>query len=275
MLRNQPNINNDEHEENAMRKQPVNPKFDPKFKAGAIMLSDEIGVKKAAEELSIPYRKLIYWRRTRSGCGYLGTPWCDRYLEKENEKRKKHAAALTEEDRQRLIPIVGISSIRPHELITDTTVNKAPAFYSAPDYSTADPARDWEEAMELELAGDDTYKSHLLKAAHAGIPAAQFELGCFYYYGSQRPDSKKDLNLAEIWMTEVLMNRSAGTCIRQHAEETLKEIRREQQKKAIPLLPPELQKRQRALLAREERKKHEEERRKLIEYARNHVVSCT
>ena len=43
--------------------------YDKTFKEEAIKLSDEIGVKKSAEQLGIPYYTLAEWRQKRSKYG--------------------------------------------------------------------------------------------------------------------------------------------------------------------------------------------------------------
>ena len=50
--------------------------YDKSFKENAVSLSDEIGVKKAAEQLGISYNTLAEWRRTRTRHGnnaYIGS----------------------------------------------------------------------------------------------------------------------------------------------------------------------------------------------------------
>ena len=42
-------------------------KYSKEFKEEAVKLSDEIGVKKAAAQLGIPYYTLAEWRQNRSG----------------------------------------------------------------------------------------------------------------------------------------------------------------------------------------------------------------
>ena len=48
--------------------------YDKTFKEEAVRLSDEIGPKKAAEQLGIPYHTLSYWRRTKSRYGQQAFP---------------------------------------------------------------------------------------------------------------------------------------------------------------------------------------------------------
>lgn len=50
--------------------------YDKQFKEEAVALSDEIGVKKAAEQLGVPYYTLTDWRRQRKQHGekaYVGS----------------------------------------------------------------------------------------------------------------------------------------------------------------------------------------------------------
>ena len=160
-------------------------------------------------------------------------------MEKQNKVshgRKIKAKTYTLEERQRLseklMNVLNCDSvIKPHELVVDTSVNRAPEFYKAPDYSTDDPQADYEEGDFLYNALDDKdAKPFLLRAAHAGIAAAQYELGCFYYYGTYDPESKPDLNLAEVWMQEALNNKNANAKLRHAAEEMLKTIRKDKNK---------------------------------------------
>ena len=212
-----------------MKKQSKSKQYDTTFKIRAILLSDEIGVKNVAAELGIPYHKLAYWRCKRERFGERA--WSDKYLEKQNRKLK--AKTYTAEERQRLaeqlMSVLNYNSvIKPHEMVVDTTVNRAPEFYKAPDFSTDDPLADYEEGDFLYNALDDKdAKAFLLRAAHAGIAAAQYELGCFYYYGTYEDETVIDLNLAEVWMQEALNNKTANAKLRHAAEELLKTIRKD------------------------------------------------
>ena len=78
-------------------------KYDRLFKLQAIDLSDEIGVKKAAEQLGIPYHTLYDWRKSRnrysdtafigSGNKYVPTDEKDRkIMELERELRESQRA---------------------------------------------------------------------------------------------------------------------------------------------------------------------------------------
>ena len=211
-----------------MKKQSKNKQYDKTFKIKAILLSDSVGVKKAAAKLGITYHKLAYWRHIRERFGERA--WSDKYLEQ--KARKIKAKTYTLEERQqfaeKLMSVLNYNSVmKPHELVVDTTVNKAPAFYKAPDFSTDDPLADYEEGDFLYNGLDDKdAKPFLLRAAHAGIAAAQYELGCFYYYGTYEDETVIDLNLAEVWMQEALNNKNANANLRHAAEEMLKTIRK-------------------------------------------------
>lgn len=206
-----------------MKKQSKNKQYGTTFKIKAILLSDCVGVKNAAAELGIPYRKLVYWRCKRERFGERA--WSDKYLEKQNRKLKAKTYTLEERQRlsEKLMSVLNCNSvIKPHEMVVDTAVNRAPEFYKAPDYSTDDPQADYEEGDFLYNALDDKdAKPFLLRAAHAGIAAAQYELGCFYYYGTYDSESKPDLNLAEVWIREVLKNKTAGNNLLHCAEKML------------------------------------------------------
>lgn len=43
--------------------------YDKEFKESALRLSDEIGVKKAAEQLGVPYYTIAEWRKARTRYG--------------------------------------------------------------------------------------------------------------------------------------------------------------------------------------------------------------
>ena len=158
--------------------------------------------------------------------------------EKKFEKQDKitKAKTYTLEERQRLaeqlMSVLNYNSvIKPHEMVVDTTVNRAPEFYKAPDFSTDDPLADYEEGDFLYNALDDKdAKAFLLRAAHAGIAAAQYELGCYYYYGTYESETVIDLNLAEVWVQEALNNKNANAKLRHAAEEMLKMIRKDKNK---------------------------------------------
>lgn len=215
-----------------MNKQSKTKQYDITFKIKAILLSDDIGVKNAAAKLDVPYPTLAYWRHSRERYGER--TWSAKYLEKRDREFK--AKIYTPEERkrlsERLLSVINSEpTIKPHELVVDTTINRAPEFYKAPDFSTDDALADYEEGDFLYNGLDDKdAKAFLLRAAHAGIATAQYELGCFYYYGTYEDETVIDLNMAEVWMQEVLKNKTANTELLRAAEEMLKEIRNEKGK---------------------------------------------
>ena len=83
--------------------------YDRTFKIEAVQLSDEIGIKKASEQLGVPYHTLSGWRKKRDkygdnafpGSGYktrAATPNEQRIreLEKENAELKRSNDILQE-----------------------------------------------------------------------------------------------------------------------------------------------------------------------------------
>ena len=251
--------------------------YDRNFKIGAVMLSDEIGLKNAAGELGVSYYRLAYWRQHRGRLGFQ-LPWSETYYKKEEKKQTAKAKKwknreFTMEERQRIIDaVLGNSDefeYRPHEYVVDTTLNRAPEFYKVPDYSTTDPEADYKEGDFLYNCVDNKdAKAFFLRAAHAGIAAAQYELGCFYYYGTYDSESKTDLNVAEVWMKEVLNNKSADDKLIHCAEQLLQEIRTKQREAMLRYLPEDLQKQQQAVLDKEKAEKEKQKREKLINYAK-------
>ena len=81
-----------------MDKRIKSKQYDTTFKIKAILLSDDIGVKKAAAESGVPCHTLAYWRHRRDRYGEQ--TWSAKYLEKEVEKlgpkavRMKNGSAL-------------------------------------------------------------------------------------------------------------------------------------------------------------------------------------
>ena len=69
--------------------------YDKEFKLQALELSDDIGVKKAAEQLGIPYFTLAEWRSIRKhrgtgafvGSGHQSQPLSDRIFESNSLKQ--------------------------------------------------------------------------------------------------------------------------------------------------------------------------------------------
>ena len=102
--------------------------------------------------------------------------------------------------------------------VKDTTKDRAPVYYQAPDFSSENPEKDFEEGMSIigsiDLIDCVLYfkdwlkgKRLLLKAAHNGHVRAQFVLGCMYktviYYCP-------DFTMAEIWLQEAIQNGLSG-----------------------------------------------------------------
>lgn len=96
--------------------------------------------------------------------------------------------------------------------VKDTTKNRAPAFYQAPDFSSEDSEKDFEEGMHILENDSDNWregKKLLLKAAHNGHVRAQFMLGCFYRKG-WNVYAFSDFTMAETWLQEAIQNGLSG-----------------------------------------------------------------
>ena len=97
--------------------------------------------------------------------------------------------------------------------VKDTTKDRAPAFYQAPDFSSDNPERDFEEGryiMENDLMNWRKGKLLLLKAAHNGSAKAQFLLGNIWHRRFWDLNANQDLNMAEIWLQEAIQNGLSG-----------------------------------------------------------------
>ena len=92
--------------------------------------------------------------------------------------------------------------------VKDTTKDRAPVYYQAPDFSSENPEKDFEEGMRIigsidlkdcVLHFEDWPKGKrlLLKAAHNGHVKAQFVLGCMYKIGI---NYCPDYIMAETWL---------------------------------------------------------------------------
>ena len=68
-------------------------RYDENFKIEALKLSDEIGVKKACEQLSVNYGTLTGWRKQRVKKNKEGKN-TDADIHKENSRLKKEIAEL-------------------------------------------------------------------------------------------------------------------------------------------------------------------------------------
>ena len=102
--------------------------------------------------------------------------------------------------------------------VKDTTMDRATVHYQAPDFSSENPEKDFEEGMRIigsiDLKDCVLYfkdwlkgKRLLLKAAHNGHVRAQFVLGCMYKIGI---NYCPDFTMAEIWLQEAIQNGLSG-----------------------------------------------------------------
>ena len=97
--------------------------------------------------------------------------------------------------------------------VKDTTKDRAPDFYQAPDFSSENPEKDFEEGkyiMENDLINWRKGKLLLLKAAHNGHAKAQFLLGNIWHRRFWDFNTNQDLNMAEIWLQEAIQNGLSG-----------------------------------------------------------------
>ena len=121
--------------------------------------------------------------------------------------------------------------------VEDTTWNRAPYIYQAPDLTSENPDEDFKKGMHIiDHCIEEWYfdgKRLLVKAALAGHAQAQFMLGHLNlegWYGFEAPD----FNLAEVWLTEAIRNGLSGEEL-VTAQKDLQELRarREQERKWI------------------------------------------
>ena len=97
--------------------------------------------------------------------------------------------------------------------VKDTTKDRAPVYYQAPDFSSENPEKDFEEGkyiMENDLINWRKGKLLLLKAAHNGHAKAQFLLGNIWHRRFWDFNTNQDLNMAEIWLQEAIQNGLSG-----------------------------------------------------------------
>ena len=97
--------------------------------------------------------------------------------------------------------------------VKDTTKGRAPVYYQAPDYSSENPEKDFEEGkyiMENDLMNWRKGKLLLLKAAHNGHAKAQFLLGDIWNRRFWLFNADQDLNMAEIWLQKAVQNGLSG-----------------------------------------------------------------
>lgn len=77
-------------------------KYDKEFKLQALHLSDEIGVKKAAEQLGLKYYTLADWRRLRNESGeqaYVGSGYSKPPVSEKNRRTRELEAKLRKTQR--------------------------------------------------------------------------------------------------------------------------------------------------------------------------------
>ena len=96
--------------------------------------------------------------------------------------------------------------------VKDTTKDRAPVYYQAPDFSSNNPEKDYEEGMR-NIENDKNWregKKLLLKAAHNGHAKAQFLLGNIWHRRFWLFNANQDLNMAEIWLQKAIKNGLSG-----------------------------------------------------------------
>ena len=97
--------------------------------------------------------------------------------------------------------------------VKDTTKDRAPVYYQAPDFSSENPEKDFEEGMYImknDLMNWRKGKLLLLKAAHNGHAKAQFLLGNIWHRRFWEFNANQDLNMAEIWLQKAIQNGLSG-----------------------------------------------------------------
>ena len=97
--------------------------------------------------------------------------------------------------------------------VKDTTMDRAPVHYQAPDFSSENPEKDFEEGkyiMENDLINWRKGKLLLLKAAHNGHAKAQFLLGNIWHRSFWLFNANQDLNMAEIWLQKAVQKGLSG-----------------------------------------------------------------
>ena len=97
--------------------------------------------------------------------------------------------------------------------VKDTTKDRAPVYYQAPDFSSENPEKDFEEGkyiMENDLMNWRKGKLLLLKAAHNGSAKAQFLLGNIWHRSFWLFNADQDLNMAEIWLQKAVQKGLSG-----------------------------------------------------------------
>jgi len=119
--------------------------------------------------------------------------------------------------------------------VVDTTQNRAPYMYQAPDLTTENPDEDYKQGRHIiDHRIEEWYfdgKEYLLKAANAGHARAQFMLGHYTLDGWDYFETP-DLNLAEVWLIAAINNGLSGEDLRL-AQQDIQKLRaqREQEQK--------------------------------------------
>lgn len=154
-------------------------------------------------------------------------------LKNRNKKAKRRRIKWNQY--KRLVEAVFASSGSYY--VEDTTWNRAPYFYQAPDLTSENPEEDFKKGMHIiNHRIEEWYfdgKELLLKAANNGHARAQFMLGHFNLEGWDWFE-EPDWNLAEVWLTEAIRNGLNGEDLAT-ARQDLQELRarREQERKWI------------------------------------------
>ena len=116
--------------------------------------------------------------------------------------------------------------------VEDTTWNRAPYRYSAPELLSENLEEDFKKGTHIiDHFIEEWYfdgKRLLVKAALAGRAQAQFMLGHLNlegWYGFEAPD----FNLAEVWLTEAIRNGLSGEDLAT-ARQDLQELRAQRER---------------------------------------------
>lgn len=172
-------------------------------------------------------------------------------MQKQRNKRRTDSIRLKNRNRKPKCRIIrwrrvtrllldAIYSYSDSYYVEDTTRNRAPYLYQAPDLASENPEVDFKKGMHIinNLIGNWYYngKLLLLKAANAGHAKAQFMLGHLNLNGSELWGyyEEPDLNLAETWLTEAVKNGLDGgelTAAQQDLQ-NLRERRERERKRA-------------------------------------------
>ena len=175
-------------------------------------------------------------------------------MQKQRNKRRTEAIKLKNRNRK---PKRNVHKWRPWRQIKkmydmvfsyshsveDTTLNRAPFFYQAPDLTSENPEEDFKKGMHIiNHRIEEWYfdgKELLLKAANNGHARAQFMLGHFTLNGWDYYETP-DLNMAEVWLVEAINNGLSGEELIT-AQQDLKKLReqREQERNWIKNGEPE------------------------------------